>query len=182
MEHIPKNSVALAGEFATLSQLALHGYDASVTLGNTKNIDILVFDPRTNKTYQIEVKTNRERRKGPTNSKFFGRMETSWQMHEKHERIIHPDLFYCFVHINIDGTKSPKNTFRYFIVPSAVVAEYVREEHRAWLKDKSTHRDSKRRTFRVGLATIRKIKVPAPLAEDYENRWDFKSKTKSKVR
>jgi len=34
---LSKNSVSLAGEFAVLSKLALHGYDANMTLGNTKN-------------------------------------------------------------------------------------------------------------------------------------------------
>ena len=58
-----------------------------MTLGNTKNIDILVFDPMTKKAYQVEVKTNHERRNGPTDSKFFGKFVTSWQMHEKHEQI-----------------------------------------------------------------------------------------------
>ena len=81
MERIPKNSVGLAGEFATLSQLALHGYDASMTLGNTKNIDILVFNPKTNKTRQVEVKTNLEKRKGPTDSELFGIFVTSWHIH-----------------------------------------------------------------------------------------------------
>ena len=36
------NRTALAGEFAVLSQLALCGYDANMTLGNTKSVDILV--------------------------------------------------------------------------------------------------------------------------------------------
>ena len=40
------NSIALAGEFAVLSQLALGGYDANLTLGHTKNVDILDVRPR----------------------------------------------------------------------------------------------------------------------------------------
>src|SRR5215813_12795982 len=122
MARIPKNSVALAGEFAVLSQLVIRGYDASMTLGNTKQIDILVFDPTTKKAYQVEVKTNHERRNGPTASKLFGKFVTSWQMHAKHERITDLDLFYCFVHINTSRTELPKHAFRFFIVPSAVVA------------------------------------------------------------
>ena len=51
------NSIALAGEFATLAQLALRGFDANLTLGNTKNVDILVSDPRSGKMYKLEVKT-----------------------------------------------------------------------------------------------------------------------------
>lgn len=173
MARIPKNSVALAGEFAVLSQLAIRGYDASMTLGNTKNIDILVFDPITKKAYQVEVKTNHERRNGPTDSKFFGKFVTSWQMHEKHEHIKDPDLFYCFVHINTSRTDPPKHSFRFFIVPSAVVAEYVREQHQAWLRDNSAHRTSPRRVFRIGLANDRHIEVPAPLASDYEDNWNL---------
>ena len=185
MERIPKNSVGLAGEFATLSQLALHGYDASMTLGNTKNIDILVFNPKTNKTRQVEVKTNLEKRKGPTDSELFGIFVTSWQMHEKHERIKQPDLFYCFVHINTNPTDPlKKKSVRYFIVPSAVVAKYVREEHRAWLEADPSHKTSDRRTFRIGVTEHRKVKVRAPRktnvrvpsappAQNYEDKWEL---------
>ena len=52
------NSIALAGEFATLSQLALRGYDANLTLGNTKNVDILVSDPESGRMNKLEVKTS----------------------------------------------------------------------------------------------------------------------------
>jgi len=43
MIKIPNNSVSLAGEFAVLSQLALRGYDANMTLGHTKGVDIFKF-------------------------------------------------------------------------------------------------------------------------------------------
>jgi hypothetical protein len=49
-----------------------------MTLDNTKSIDILVFDPRTKRAYQVEVKTNQERRNGPTDSNLFGKFVTSW--------------------------------------------------------------------------------------------------------
>ncbi|SRR6266496_4316959 len=173
MARIPKNSVALAGEFAALSQLAIRGYVASMTLGNTKNIDILVFDPVTKRAYQVEVKTNYERRKRPTVSKCFGRFETSWQMDEKHEQIKDPDLFYCFVHINANREDPPKNSFRFFIVPSAVVAEYVRKEHQAWLKDNSAHRTSPRRLFRIYSTNDHSLGKSAPLAADYEDSWNL---------
>lgn len=173
MARIPHNSVALAGEFAALSQLMLRGYDASMTLGHTKNIDILVFNPATRERYEVEVKTNLEVRNGPTESKLFGRFLTDWQMDEKHERIEDSKLFYCFVHIN-SSCKDPSNyAFRFFIVPSMVVAKYVQDQHQLWLKDNSAHRDSPRRLFRIGLPNEREIAVPAPLAEKYENNWKF---------
>ncbi len=173
MEHIPINSVALAGEFAALSQLAIRGYVASMTLGNTKNIDILVYDPGKKKAKQVEVKTNHESRNRDTISELFGSFVTSWQMDKKHERINDPDLFYCFVHINTSRKDPAKHSFRFFIVPSAVVAKYVREEHQAWLDEDPDHRTSTRRLFRIGLPNNRKIKVPAPLAADYEDQWNL---------
>src|SRR5262245_32284853 len=52
---INSNSVSLAGEFAVLSQLALRGYDANMTLGRTKSVDILVSNPVNGQMYQLEV-------------------------------------------------------------------------------------------------------------------------------
>ena len=171
MTKISRNSVALAGEFSVLSQLAIRGYDASMTLGHTKNIDILVFDPRDRKRYEVEVKTNFEKRNGPSESRLFGRILTDWQMHEKHEDVASPSLFYCFVHIN--SCRGADYTFRHFIVPSKVVAAYVKEEHALWLNEDKAHQDTERRLFRIGLSSERKIAVPAPLAEKYENNWGF---------
>ena len=45
---ISPNSVSLAGEFAALSRLTLWGYDANMTLGRTKSVDILISNPSTN--------------------------------------------------------------------------------------------------------------------------------------
>ena len=165
------NSVSLAGEFAVLSQLFVRGYEASLTLGNTKSVDILVYDPNTEMSRQIEVKTNFERRNGPSNSRFFGNFITSWQMDRKHESILNPNLFYCFVHINTTRAEPSKHSSRFFVVPSAVVAAYVRDQHAFWLRDDPTHKDSTRRIFRIGLANDRDIVIPAPLGELYEDNW-----------
>jgi len=96
MARIPRNSVSLAGEFAALSQLMVRGYVASMTLGNTKSIDILVFDPKTKKSFQVEVKANFEHRNGPTDSKLFGKFITDWQMNAKHEKDFRPEFILLF--------------------------------------------------------------------------------------
>jgi hypothetical protein len=171
MARIPRNSVGLAGEFAVLSQLTIRGYDAALTLGHTKNVDILVFDPATNTSRQLEVKTNLEQRNGPTNSRLFGKFITGWQMDRKHETIASPDLFYCFVHINTPRTGPSKYSFRYFVVPSEIVAVYVRDEHALWLRDNPSHRTSDRRMFRIGLPNEQEFPEPAPLASLYEDNW-----------
>jgi hypothetical protein len=177
MSRISRNSVSLAGEHAVLAQLMLAGYNANMTLGNTKNIDILVLNPETDETYQVEVKTNLEERKNASESRLFGRFVTDWQMDKKHETIEKKTLFYCFVHINLSKSEhSERYKFRFFVVPSNVVAKYIRDEHRLWLEDKPGRKDTDRRLFRIGLKNEREIKVSAPLAEKYENNWKFNAK------
>ena len=91
---ISPNSVSLAGEFAVLSQLYLQGYVANMTLGNTKDVDILISDPVTHRMYKLEVKTNYQNSR-PQVSRVHGKVVSAWIMHEKHEQITAPDLFYC---------------------------------------------------------------------------------------
>lgn len=165
------NSIALAGEFAVLSQLALRGYDANMTLGRTKSVDILVSDSNTGKMLKLEVKTNlRSSRSAGGNSRLLGKFLSAWIMSKKHEKIRDPDLFYCFVNISED-TKH----FRFFIVPSEVVANYVKAQHRLWLDADEKHdRDNTIRIFRIGLKS-EKYPTPTPTVEQYEDNWEFKT-------
>lgn len=174
IKKISRNSVGIAGEHAVLSQLALHGFNAGMTLGQTKNIDILVHDPENGARYELEVKTNLEARKKPSKSPIFGRFVTDWQMTAKHENISSPSLFYCFVHINYcPGNDTP--TIRFFIVPSSVVSSYVRKQHALWLSDDPKRNNTDRRLFRIGLTNETPVPLPAPLASNYENNWHFSS-------
>jgi hypothetical protein len=50
------NYTSLAGEFFVLGELALRRLDASMTLGHTKEIDILVLNRATGRTFKVEVK------------------------------------------------------------------------------------------------------------------------------
>jgi len=164
------NAVSLAGEFATLAQLALRGYDANLTLGNTKGVDILASDPDSDRMFRIEVKTSGYRsRKGvaSTRSRLFGHCFT-WIMSKKHQTLVDLKLFYCFV--NIEGIEA--RSFRFFIVPSDVVAEYVGEQHRVWLEDDASHKDSDMRVFRLALEE-EDHPLPTPMAEKYEDNWEF---------
>ena len=167
---ITNNSVSLAGEFAVLSQLALRGFDTNMTLGNTKGVDILASNPKTGRMYKIEVKTNyRNSRNKPTVSKLFGKSVSGWIMNIKHEEKI-PNLFYCFVNIGKNT-----NQIRFFLVPSRVVAKYVRAQHQLWLNVDRRHKDSPMRIFRICLKgeKYRKALMPVPIAEKYEDNWSF---------
>jgi hypothetical protein len=168
---ISPNSVALAGEFAALSRLALWGYDANMTLGHTKSVDILASDPRTNKLYQLEVKTKLDSRKKDkdTESRLNGRIVSAWIMNLKHESIVRPNLWYCFVMFGLETKVA-----RFFLVPSKVVAEYIRAQHQLWLKEENkTHKDTPMRNFRIGRKG-QTYKIPTPTAEQYEDNWEFR--------
>ena len=118
---------------------------------------------------KLEVKTNfRSSRSAGGNSRLFGKFLSAWIMNEKHEEMRDPTLFYCFVNIGED-TK----LFRYFIVPSNIVADYVSRQHQLWLKDKDTHsRENAMRTFRIGLAN-EMYPIPTPTADEYEGKWSI---------
>ena len=175
LAQINANSVSLAGEFAVLSQLALRGYDANMTLGRTKSVDILVSNPANGQMYQLEVKTNFKNnpKKGISKSELFGNIVSGWIMHKKHETNMSPTLFYCFVNISKDT-----NLFKFYVVPSNVVAKYVNEQHALWLKVNrgagKVVRDSDMRVFRIGQQN-EKYPISTPTAERYENNWEFKS-------
>lgn len=174
MKSINSNSVSIAGEFAVLSQLALRGYDANMTLGHTKSVDILISDPKTGKLYQLEVKTNlKNDRSKPAVSKIHGKIVSEWIMNKKNEAIDISTLFYCFVNISKDT-----NLFKFYIIPSKVVARYIREEHQLWLDEKKKEgvkvKDGEMRTFRIGIKG-EKYLLKTPTIEEYENNWEFKS-------
>ena len=72
----------MAGEFYVLAQLTARGFNASLTLGNTKGVDILVMNENNNIGYKVEVKTKQEVR-GPKSKR-----PMSWLLSKK-KRIIH---------------------------------------------------------------------------------------------
>lgn len=92
-------------------------------------------------------------------------------MADKHETITDPDLFYCFVNIEKEA-----HSFRFFIVPSQVVARYVREQHQFWLNRNNDERAksvvTSMRQFRLGIDEGG-YPINTPLAKDYENNWSF---------
>jgi len=160
-----KNSISLAGEFAVLSQLSLRGFDANMTLGHTKGVDILVSDPYSGKMYKVEVKTSFKNI--PMKSRFSG-LTLSWVLNEKAEKISTINHFYCFVNI-----EQNTNSFRFFLIPSKIVSDFITIGHKKWLSDDKDHKDNPMRQFRIGLEDKSKYKIIIPLAKDYENNWNF---------
>jgi hypothetical protein len=86
-----------------------------------------------NKTVSLQVKTNKTDK-------------SSWILNKKAEKFYNDNHFYIFVCLN-NNMKPPD----FYIVPSKVVANYVRTSHRKWLnlpqKNGQTRMDSSIRKF-----------------------------------
>jgi hypothetical protein len=62
---------------------------------------------------------------------------------------------------------------RYFIVPSAIVAQYVDAEHRLWRELTPHNKDTPMRLFRIGF-NDEQYRIPTPTVEQFEDNREFK--------
>ena len=107
----------VAGEYLVAGELSRRGYIASITLRNTRGIDILVSNRNATKSVGIQVKSTK-----------YGDAR-AWMLNEKAENYYAENLFYVFVNLK-DNNQRPD----FFIVPSKIVAKYIKKFHKAWLK------------------------------------------------
>lgn len=123
----------VAGEYFVAAELSRRGVIASLTLRNSKGVDILAANEDGTRTAMIQVKTNKGSKR-------------SWILSQKAENAADERLFYVLVNLGGDG-----GTPSYHVVPSEVVAERVASSHREWLsgtkRDGSARRDSAMRKF-----------------------------------
>jgi hypothetical protein len=149
-----KSQTGLAGEFFTLAQLTRKGLVATLTLGNTKGVDILVTNQEINKLYKVEVKTSVTK---PGRATLFGDgYFHSWPMSKKHESIIDENLIYCFIKL-----RREEELPLFFIVESRAVAKYVKWQHQFWLSGDPARNDSNMRQFRI----------PVEDPDNYRDNW-----------
>jgi hypothetical protein len=106
----------VAGEYFVAAELSRRGYIASISLRNARGIDILATNAEANRSVTIQCKTSQV-------------LRTSWMLNDKCESFMSENHFYVFVVLG-----GPLERPRYHIVPSAIVAKYVYESHRSWLK------------------------------------------------
>ena len=123
----------VSGEYLVAAELSMQGYIASITLRNTKGVDILCSNSNASKTISIQVKTNSSSKR-------------TWILNKKAEDYVADNLFYVFVNLN-NNQKHPD----FFVVPSNVVANYVKDGHVNWLrtpgKKGQKHNDNQMRKF-----------------------------------
>ncbi len=124
----------ISGEYFVAAELSRRGFIATLTLKNTRGVDILASDEEAKRTLAIQVKTTTKNK-------------NEWMLSEKSENFVSDSHYYILVRLNELGA-SPT----YHIVPSRVVAEEIRLSHQKWLdtpgKDGKQHNDSLVRTFR----------------------------------
>lgn len=136
----------VSGEYFVAAELSRLGYIASITLRNTRGIDILVSNLSATRQIGIQVKTNQG-------------SKPEWVLSEKAESFYADNLFYVFVNL-----KSRDELPDFYVVPSRVVADYIKDSHRQWLntpgKKGQAHKDNPVRKFRDE-------------ERQYLNRWDL---------
>ena len=123
----------VAGEYLCAGELSRKGYIATLTLKNSKGVDILVTNAEASKTAAIQVKTS------------YGN-STKWILSHNAEDFYKDNLFYVFVNLNFGNPPD------YFIVPSKVVADTVKEYYKVWLntpgRKGQKHNENPMRTFK----------------------------------
>lgn len=145
-EKIPSLLAGVAGEYFVAAELSRRGHIASISLRNTRGIDILVTNEDASRSVTIQCKTKQLARK-------------VWVLNEKCEDFISPTHYYVFVAL---GTFSERP--RYYVIPSSEVAKQVGESHREWLarpgRGGVVHNDN----------AVRNFSVPD---DEYLDRWDL---------
>ncbi|MEK7263633.1 MAG: hypothetical protein AAB071_03875 [Bacteroidota bacterium] len=143
---ISKGLTGIAGEYFVAAELSRLGYISTITLKNTKGVDVLATNEQGTKTVAIQVKTNKGIRK-------------KWVLQKKTIKNFGPNFYYVFVNLK-DKFSHPD----YYIVPSRIVTDKVQQGHTSWLrtpgKKGQTRNDSTIRTF-------------SDENEDYKNKWEL---------
>lgn len=135
----------VAGEYFVCAELSRRGYVASLTLRNTRGIDVLASNADATKSVGIQVKTSQSSR-------------ADWMMNAKAEADVAENLCYVFVSLPTRGEPV------FYIVPRPVVSAYVRDSHKLWLatpgRGGKKHMDN----------PVRRFKDPKG---EYKDRWDL---------
>jgi hypothetical protein len=102
----------LAGELFVAAELLKRGLQTSVTFGNAKAIDLLAFNPATEKTFSVQVKAVRKPNVFPI----------------AHSRVSSRHI-YVFVVLN-----KPEERVQYYIVPGSILFDEP-DRFSKWFRD-----------------------------------------------
>lgn len=107
----------VAGEYFVAAELSRRGWIASISLRNTRGIDILATNAEASCSATIQCKTSQG-------------AKAAWILNEKSESFVSGSHFYVFV--VLQGLLERP---RFYIVPSGDVAESIRLDHARWLSE-----------------------------------------------
>lgn len=146
-----------AGEHFVLYQLLRRGLKAARPPEGTPEIDLIVFDELRNVIVSLQVKTRSRGSDG------------GYHMNVKHENMESERLLYVFVNMQ------PKDPICH-IIPSKVVARFLRLDHRTWLatpgKGGKSHSDTSMRRLRP-FSKYAESEFPKGWMDTYLERWDL---------
>lgn len=157
---ITTSLLGAAAEHYVMSQLLRRGKLAALAPAGMPFADLLVSDERGSALSVVQVKARTHGADG------------GWHMSKKHEEVQARLYIYCFVDFGIDLAVQP----RCWIVPSAVVAEALRESYQAWLhkpgKGGKAHKDHDMRRLRPDYSDLNLPAYAAGWLDQYEGAWD----------
>lgn len=136
------NLIGLTGSYFVAAELSKNGYIALLTTRNTAGIDIIVSNPDTYKSTNIQVKSTGK--------------NDNWMLNAKDEKP-HGNLFFILVDLR-------KTRPQYYVVPSKLVAKRIAKRHKEWLDEvgkKRPHKDT----------SIRRLHLRDSEREKYRNNW-----------
>ena len=112
---IPSVLVGVAGEYFVAAELSRRGYVASISLRNTRGIDILATNQSASRSITIQCKSKQVSRK-------------TWPLNEKNEGFVADDHFLCFCDIwrTSGASELPRPS-----QPSCL--PYIGKSHEHWL-------------------------------------------------
>lgn len=146
-----------ASQFFVCGELCRRGYYAVVTLGNAANTDILCSNIAGTRFVHIQVKT-------------FLPGNATCSVGIKAEKDNGSNFFWVLGGI----PDPPEKNFRYFIIPSAIMAENVSRAHKIW--ERTPGKDGRQHSQDTKFRTVH---IP-PAANQYswdisefEDRWDL---------
>lgn len=145
MKPLSSIQTGVAGEYFVAAELSRRGFVASLTLRNTRGIDILASNADATRSVGIQVKTCQGTR-------------ADWMLNAKAEADLAENLFYVFVCLPPQGEPS------FYVVPRATVATYVRDSHSKWLATPG------RKGQQHSPSNIRRFRDPD---EHHKDRWDL---------
>ena len=132
-DKITHGLAGVAGEYFVAAELSRRGHIASISLRNTRGIDILATNADASRSVTIQCKASQA-------------SKPSWILNDKSESFVSANHFYIFVTLG-----GPLERPRYHIVPSSAVAQYIKADHRKWLakpgRHGQQHSDTKMRKF-----------------------------------